>query len=499
MGHRVCWSWPFLLTCLALLAWGSFFLLDHYDLATSLSGLPQGRRACRTSEAAEDPHALADSPTTLGLWSALASHSGEGSNQGIGASSFQVSVGGTSPSTAGQRGGFHNATSAAASVEVRSVPTDVWKKGRLLSHLRWALDECGREWRTVTKSFATYCPLAAGGSVAIRLGTLARAGILHAQGALAETFQAGKGTAGTQRFERRQGSWERQRQAQGKRQAGCPTSYAHCPNVNRLTWRSLASCCRLAEGYSGISRFRSLRGKAVLQALAPLLGQMEGLPQQLRDQISSIAESEHGLESQALHSLVRRRTKAKAELAKIQAERAQFENAWASYMEQLQTLLQKQFTQRTTALEEFAKAESEWRATLQDSSTSLLRPAETASQPMPVDLGSDMETEDAVILDPAVPAVNMDEIRAGQQNLLTALQSVQAAALQGARRDGSRTPRRGKTGDGGGDQHAGSSPDPWKSAPTDSKVVPVKDVASDKKDGKDRPSKALQPFGKPQT
>ena len=70
-----------------------------------------------------------------------------------------------------------------------------------------------------------------------------------------------------------------------------------------------------------------------------------------------------------------------------------------------------------------------------------------------------MESDDPPAAEVATTAVNVDEIRAGQQNLLSALMTVHASALQGAKRDGSRTPRRGKKDGEAGDANSSSSPD----------------------------------------
>ena len=223
--------------------------------------------------------------------------------------------------------------------------------------------------------------------------------------------------------------------------------------------------------------------RKLLQALAPHLGQLETLPSHLRDQLSSLADLDHKQESKQLHNIVQRRAKAKAELVKLAQERAQFEASWAMYAQQLQDLLQKQYAQRTTALEEFAKAEVSWRATLQESAEAL---SKAAGEPGGTEVvaDSDMETEsvekDAVTQTPP----NLEAIRAGQRNLMAALQEVQfcPAALQ---TKSSRTPRRTK---GGGDV---------------SSAMPLapegRDGASAKEQEPAKPSQATQPFGKPRT
>ena len=232
--------------------------------------------------------------------------------------------------------------------------------------------------------------------------------------------------------------------------------------------------------------------RKVLQALAPLIGQLEGLPQALRDQISSITDSEHRQESRELHALVRRRTTARTALTRIHTERAQFEQSWAVYMEQLQQLLQKQFKQRTDTLEDYLKAEAEWRISLQEATTALQSIEEDAKRTVIVD--SDMDAEELPPIDSQVTAPNVDEIKAGQQNLLSALMTVQASAMQGAKRDGSRTPRRGKKEGDSGDHNSSSSPDPWKD-----KASGLETAAAQPSEVSKAASKAMQPFGKPQT
>ena len=197
-------------------------------------------------------------------------------------------------------------------------------------------------------------------------------------------------------------------------------------------------------------------------------------------------------------SCATQRTKARAALVKLAQDRAQFEASWAAYAAQLQELLHKQFEQRTSTLEDFAKAEVSWRTALQESSEALKKLGETG-EPSSAQVDSDMELELPGKDDPpSLP--NLEAIRAGQRQLMAALQEVQASAQQHAKRDGSRTPRRGKRGEGGQEQQSSSSPDPWKDV---AEVAPpsqaVTAAATASQEVAALKSSGLQPFGKPRT
>ena len=227
----------------------------------------------------------------------------------------------------------------------------------------------------------------------------------------------------------------------------------------------------------------------LLQALAPHVEQLEHLPTSLRDQLSSLAGVNYRQESKALHSLVQRRTKAKTEVHKIRRDRAQFESAWMSYISQLKDLLQKQFKQRTETLDAFVAAETSWMATLKETVDALQKANVEDQSSIPIDSDMEDDPKDDVA---AAYAASAAANNRGQQQLLAALSQMHETAQQGAKRDGSRTPRRRADGQDNQDGGPHSSPDPW-SKP--SKVAKRTEAQQDVKE----PTKAMQPFPKPQT
>ena len=240
----------------------------------------------------------------------------------------------------------------------------------------------------------------------------------------------------------------------------------------------------------------------LLQALAPHLGQLDGLPTALKEQLAGFSDMTHKQEAKALHSLVSRRNKAKAEVERIRADRAGYEATWVAYITQLQELLSTQFQQRSEVLSDFAEAEAAWVATLRETGGALQKAGENPAELVQaINLESDME--DVQKYDPvAVHKANAAEIELGQKQLHEALAVMQATAQHGARRDGSRTPRRQT------DSGSVSSPDPWIGNPAKvqkvteaakaSAPMPLSDGEAASSAAKEK-SKALLPFGKPPT
>ena len=243
--------------------------------------------------------------------------------------------------------------------------------------------------------------------------------------------------------------------------------------------------------------------KKLLQALAPHLGALEGLPPNLREQLAGFTDLSHKQESKALHSIIQRRTKAKTALDRIRADRAGYESTWVAYIAQLQELLAKQFKQRADTLSAFATAEAAWVTTLQEVGEAFSKIATDAAAADVVVDESDME--DGTGYDPmAAHKADALEIEHGQQQLRDALAAVQATAQQGAKREGSRTPRRQSGGDGA----PSSSPDPWAAHPaklaktsdaSKSSAAAAATAGPEAKDAARETSKAMLPFGKPPT
>ena len=220
--------------------------------------------------------------------------------------------------------------------------------------------------------------------------------------------------------------------------------------------------------------------RKLLQALLPHMTGMETLPPALREQLTALVEQDTKIKSSALHSLVRQRTKAKGELSRTRLERANYEAAWAAYLDQLMTMLQTQFAQRIEALDAYQKTEVAWRQRLQEASAAFQK-ASSVKPDDSITVESD-DAEDLTMVDSAEAATTQTaQIVEEHDKLLAALNGVKQQAQSGAKREGSRTPRRKRWADGDLPGHSGKEiaiPDPWQSPP--SLPAPAKACAADR-------------------
>ena len=221
--------------------------------------------------------------------------------------------------------------------------------------------------------------------------------------------------------------------------------------------------------------------RKLLQALLPHMTGMETLPPALREQLTALVEQDTKMESSALHSLVRQRTKAKGELSRTRLERANYEAAWAAYLDQLMTMLQTQFAQRIEALDAYQKTEVAWRQRLQEASAAFQKATSSVKPDDSITVESD-DAEDLTMVDSVEAATtHTAQIVEEHDKLLAALNGVKQQAQSGAKREGSRTPRRKRGADGdlpGGSGKEIAIPDPWQSPP--SLPAPAKASAADK-------------------
>ena len=384
---------------------------------------------------------------------------------------------------------------------VHELRTVVQALSELLSALRQALD--GLDGTTGTAAVVTKWP---NRTVDGKLCGDARVRMDEPEDEVSGTTAIKRSTA--------QGRWSWKRQRQGQRQAegqgqgnGKPM-----PDTGEPGRRSPPSLATLPAPptSAGVLLPKSQPAPQdapseemkLLQALAPHLGQLDGLPTALKEQLAGFSDMTHKQEAKALQSLVSRRNKAKAEVERIRADRAGYEATWVAYITQLQELLSTQFQQRSEVLSEFAEAEAAWVATLRETGGALQKAGENPAELVQaINLESDME--DVQKYDPvAVHKANAAEIELGQKQLHEALAVMQATAQHGARRDGSRTPRRQA------DSGSVSSPDPWTGNPAKvqkvteaakaSAPMPLADGEAASSAAKEK-SKALLPFGKPPT
>ena len=179
----------------------------------------------------------------------------------------------------------------------------------------------------------------------------------------------------------------------------------------------------------------------LLEALMPHI-KAEDLPEQLRGLIKQKEQSNVKSDAKHLHRLVARRSEAKRNLAALRDERANYEQSWSKYAGDLMKILQEQWDQRDSTLQNLDSKEQEWMTQLAEATKELKAAAKdktevhaSDSEPM-----SDTEVDRTAETDAKVVAKRA-ELTTSHQKLQEALAGVKAAAEAGAERE--RTPRRG--------------------------------------------------------
>ena len=100
--------------------------------------------------------------------------------------------------------------------------------------------------------------------------------------------------------------------------------------------------------------------RKLLDALMHFCATSSTLPEPLQNQLQQYRASSRHTEAKDLHKLVKSRTDAKKELARLEEERASYDAAWFQYVVQLSDLFHKQATERSTYLQQLDEAVEQW-------------------------------------------------------------------------------------------------------------------------------------------
>ena len=176
--------------------------------------------------------------------------------------------------------------------------------------------------------------------------------------------------------------------------------------------------------------------------------------------ITAMQEANTQGSAKAMHKAVADQSKARQALARIQAQRATYLQAWHTYLGQLAQLLEKQLAEQTQVLENFDNSELQWTQADQQATQQLARLAgadkETAEP-------NDKDMEDAeALVDSAMETEQRlkaatAESQQSARRMLTALGEMKQNAEELAQRqggEGSRTPRRGQQSENGSKEAA---------------------------------------------
>ncbi|CAE7506713.1 unnamed protein product, partial [Symbiodinium sp. CCMP2456] len=193
--------------------------------------------------------------------------------------------------------------------------------------------------------------------------------------------------------------------------------------------------------------------KAHLDALLGVLSASSTtLPPEAQQMIAALQESNSQSTTKAMHKAVAEQAKARQTLAKVQAQRASYLQAWHTYTGQLATLLEQQLQEQSQVLEGLDKSEVLWTQADQQATQLLARLAGADKEPP----DSEREMEDNE--DMVVTAVELESKlqKATEESQQSAKQMIGALADMQNRmqehmakngRDGSRTPRRKSEGE----------------------------------------------------
>ena len=112
--------------------------------------------------------------------------------------------------------------------------------------------------------------------------------------------------------------------------------------------------------------------KRLLDALVSLHTAKETeLPEHVRGLLTQYTATSSKLEAKQMHSLVKVRTEAKKEIARIVRDRNQYETSWAQYIDQLGKTLQEQLQEREKYLASLAAAQEAWNQKAESASAAL--------------------------------------------------------------------------------------------------------------------------------
>ena len=198
--------------------------------------------------------------------------------------------------------------------------------------------------------------------------------------------------------------------------------------------------------------------KAQLDTLLGILAASSStLPPAAQQMIATIQENSVSSATKAKHKAVAEQARAQQALAKTQAQRTAYLQAWQQYITQLASLLEGQIQEQTAILEDFDQAELAWTQTEHAATQQLakltndVRESESAEKDAEE---ADQAVDMAIEQEQKLKAASEESQHAAKRMLhaLTDMRNTAAEQLQKASRDGSRTPRRQADSSGGKDE-----------------------------------------------
>ena len=214
--------------------------------------------------------------------------------------------------------------------------------------------------------------------------------------------------------------------------------------------------------------------KAQLEALVGVLAASSAsLPPAAQQMLASLQETQTQSNTKLMHRAVADQSRARQALAKIQVQRATYLQAWHEYLAQLAGLLETQIQEQSQVLEDLDQSELQWLGADQAATQQLAR---LTGAPEKEEDGADSMEDTASAVDTAVAAESKlraatAESQQSAKRMLTALGELRHSAegqLQQAKRDGSRTPRRGEKYEAPGDTGKPEAPEKKEEAQTTS-------------------------------
>ena len=214
--------------------------------------------------------------------------------------------------------------------------------------------------------------------------------------------------------------------------------------------------------------------KAQLEALVGVLAASSAsLPPAAQQMLASLQETQTQSNTKLMHRAVADQSPARQALAKIQVQRATYLQAWHEYLAQLAGLLETQIQEQSQVLEDLDQSELQWLGADQAATQQLAR---LTGAPEKEEDGADSMEDTASAVDTAVAAESKlraatAESQQSAKRMLTALGELRHSAegqLQQAKRDGSRTPRRGEKYEAPGDTGKPEAPEKKEEAQTTS-------------------------------
>ena len=192
----------------------------------------------------------------------------------------------------------------------------------------------------------------------------------------------------------------------------------------------------------------SISNDPLLGALIAHVSEQSDLPPALRSMLAQHQTSNAKAEGKLMHHWVTKQTEAKAALSKLAQEQEEYDATWCAYLTKVMETLEHQILERAKVLGEYAQAEAQWSAQLQDATVQLAQRAngeDGSSNQAQMDVDA---TEAAVAEAARIEAkhvIRRERMEEQQSELMQALKKAKEAAEAATvdkEKDRDRTPRR---------------------------------------------------------